>query len=93
MMKELIDLKYQASVTADKPGEVQQSVKTPFNKSLDDIEMITIEQTDSVVRQFSIYPNGCYIYSESVAGSARIRTNFPIEEDENGDLVIIEPKE
>lgn len=88
-----VELKYQVAVNATENGEVEQTVKTPFNKDLNDVEIIVIEKTDTSIKQFSIYPNGCYIYSETVAGSARIRTNFPIEKDDDGNLIIVEPKE
>lgn len=93
-MNKNIHLKYEASVSvSDTNGSVEQQIKTPFGIEFSDIEQIFIEESSSIIKRMSIYPNGCVVYFENTSNYAKIRTNFPIKKDENGDLVIVEPKE
>lgn len=93
-MSKNIHLKYEASVSvSDANGSVEPQIKTPFGIEFSDIEQIFIEESSSIIKRMSIYPNGCVVYFENTSKYAKIRTNFPIEKDENGDLVIVEPKE
>lgn len=88
-----IELKYEVALTAQGTGSVEQKILTPFDVNFSDIKQIFIEQIADNMKRISIYPNGCVVYFEQGADYARIRTNWPIAEDENGNLVIIEQKE
>ena len=93
-MSENIHLQYEASISVPSGNDsIKKEIKTPFNIKFSDIEQIFIEESDSIMKRMSIYPNGCVVYFENTAEYAKIRTNFPIKTDENGNLVIVELKE
>lgn len=87
----MIELKYQSILTAHN-GTIEQEIKTPFGIDFSDVKQILIEFNEKIERRMSIYPNGCIVYFEQTGSQIITKTNWPIEKDDDGDLIIVEPE-
>lgn len=84
------DLKYEVVLTAEPNSEAKQSIKTPFDIDFSEIRQLVIEQTSEIVKRVSFYPNGLILYLESTSEYGKVRSNWPIEKDADGELVILD---
>lgn len=89
MLIENSNLKYEVVLSAEPNSEVTQSIKTPFDIDFSEIRQLIIENTAKVTRRVSFYPNGLILYLESTSEHGKVRSNWPIEKDTDGGLIIV----
>ncbi|WP_366160548.1 hypothetical protein ABXS71_16790 [Bacillus infantis] len=64
-------------------------INTPFCKDLSEVQKILIEKTDRNIKAIHIYPKDFILYFDQTASSIIVRTNFPLEENEDGSFDVI----
>lgn len=88
-MKILVNLLKLDNELVNTSGEI--NVQTPFDIEFSDIRNVLIEQTPTITKKLSIYPNGCFVYVEQSSTSLKMRSNYKFQEDGDGSYTLIAP--